>query len=198
MHHPNRNRSAFTLIELMVVIVVIAILLAIGSVVINKMKTRAKRTGTLSQIAQLYTGIESYKAEYGYYPIPQENSQGNFYISKGTDIGTILDDEMRKHFTYDKEKLENDHLLDEYGEPLIYMYTPFTGSNPSFVNISMDGNAATSSTAIQVTHSIFIYSYGADGEISPTTPERNWSDDPTTANTDADEPNADNLYHMDG
>ena len=65
---PERRYMAFTLIELLVVIAVIAILAAlIFPVTIGLKKQRMIKVGQ-TELAQVETAAEAYKAKYGFYP----------------------------------------------------------------------------------------------------------------------------------
>jgi prepilin-type N-terminal cleavage/methylation domain-containing protein len=63
-----RTLPAFTLIELLVVISIIALLAAFTVPVMKQLKRREFINKTQAEMAQLETGIDSYKATYGYYP----------------------------------------------------------------------------------------------------------------------------------
>lgn len=63
------KRKGFTLIELMVVIAIIIILAAIAIPNYLKMTERAKRSRLASDMATLATGLETFKTDWGIYPI---------------------------------------------------------------------------------------------------------------------------------
>ena len=64
----SRKRSAFTLIELLVVITIIVFLIAVLSRVFMKAKNTASVTAALSDIQNLTTVLEVYRADEGFYP----------------------------------------------------------------------------------------------------------------------------------
>jgi prepilin-type N-terminal cleavage/methylation domain-containing protein len=64
---PNNNQG-FTIVELLIVIVVIAILAAISIVAYNGIQTRAKEASALSDINSVHKKIGLYYAENGSYP----------------------------------------------------------------------------------------------------------------------------------
>ncbi|MHC4873989.1 MAG: type II secretion system protein, partial [Planctomycetota bacterium] len=80
------NKKAFSLVELLVVISIIAILAALTFAVMGTSMSKTKDAGSLAIVKSLYTAIEAYKNEVGYYPEPQ----GNYYISNGTSGVKIL------------------------------------------------------------------------------------------------------------
>lgn len=67
-HTMNKNVRGFTIVELLIVIVVIAILAAISVVAYNGIQARARDTTRLQDIENIRKGLELYKAEKGYYP----------------------------------------------------------------------------------------------------------------------------------
>lgn len=64
---PTNNRG-FTIVELLIVIVVIAILAAISIVSYNNIQARAKNTARLTMAENTIKLLELYKATYGEYP----------------------------------------------------------------------------------------------------------------------------------
>lgn len=65
----HRYLSGFTIVELLIVIVVIAILAAVSVVAYTGIQSRAKDTVRQSDIRQVYKLIEAYYAVHGNYPI---------------------------------------------------------------------------------------------------------------------------------
>lgn len=70
-------RQAFTLVELLVVIAVIAVLAALLMPLGASVKRTALINKTKSEMAQVETAIESYKAAYGFYPPDNTNTVNN-------------------------------------------------------------------------------------------------------------------------
>lgn len=64
----HKTRSGFTIVELLIVIVVIAILAAILVVAYNGIQGRSRDATRLQDIANIRKGLELYKAERGSYP----------------------------------------------------------------------------------------------------------------------------------
>lgn len=63
-----RKHDGFTIVELLIVIVVIAILAAISIVSYNGIQTRAKNTSIEQAILTYKKALTSYMIEYGFYP----------------------------------------------------------------------------------------------------------------------------------
>lgn len=63
-----KNNSGFTIVELLIVIVVIAILAAISVVAYNGIQTRANNTARINGAAQAAKTLKAYVATYGTYP----------------------------------------------------------------------------------------------------------------------------------
>lgn len=89
------SRRAFSLLELLVVIAIIALLVGVASPVTIAALNKAKVVKCKQQIASLTMALNSYKAEYGYYPLLKirgevvsydyghgtgENSRGNAFL----------------------------------------------------------------------------------------------------------------------
>lgn len=72
-----KQKNGFTIVELLIVIVVIAILAAITIVAYNGIQTRTKNSSTQAAISQLQRQVEAYAAETGSFP--STGSLGNVY-----------------------------------------------------------------------------------------------------------------------
>jgi prepilin-type N-terminal cleavage/methylation domain-containing protein len=64
-----KNGGGFTIVELLIVIVMIAILAAITIVAYNGIQTRAENTKTVQAVGEYVKIISSYAAAYGNYPV---------------------------------------------------------------------------------------------------------------------------------
>lgn len=64
------NKSGFTIVELLIVIVVIAILAAISIVAYNGIQSRAENTKTANSLAAYAKVVTLYSADQGVYPTP--------------------------------------------------------------------------------------------------------------------------------
>jgi prepilin-type N-terminal cleavage/methylation domain-containing protein len=70
-------KTAFTLIELLIVVAIIAILAAIAVPNFLEAQTRAKVSRVKSDVRALVTATETYLVDYGRYPLPSDED-GNF------------------------------------------------------------------------------------------------------------------------
>ena len=68
--------GAFTLIEILIVMAVLAILAGIGFSVMSGVKERAHRSRTRGELAVIAQSLEHYRAHYGDYPWIEEGSTG--------------------------------------------------------------------------------------------------------------------------
>ena len=62
------NNKGFTLIELLVVIAIIGVLTTIAVISLADVRTKARDTKRTTDLKQIGTALETYFAEYGYYP----------------------------------------------------------------------------------------------------------------------------------
>lgn len=80
------KNHGFTIVELLIVIVVIAILAAITIVAFNGVQQRAKNSAKLSNVESITKLISLYRAEFGVYPITSGN-----YCATPDDLCTNYD-----------------------------------------------------------------------------------------------------------
>lgn len=80
----NKNTSGFTIVELLIVIVVIAILAAISIVAYNGIQNRTHDTAVQADLIQFSKLVSLYHAEQGVYPVTLEQvrTHGPVRISK--------------------------------------------------------------------------------------------------------------------
>lgn len=73
-----KNKSGFTIVELLIVIVVIGILATISIVAYNGIQDRATKARRLSDMSTITKALEVYKAQTGSYPQVVSNSTGGW------------------------------------------------------------------------------------------------------------------------
>jgi len=86
------KKKGFTFIEILVTITIIAILVVIGVISYASVNKRSRDARRKSDIEQIRSALEMYKADFGYYP---DGGSGAFSAIKGyppTDIETALID----------------------------------------------------------------------------------------------------------
>ena len=88
----NKRTNGFTIVELLVVVVVIAILASITIVTYNGINTRAYNTQILSGVQQYYKALEVYRTFHGHYPPTTEEQAGNTAVTL-TCLGTGYPDQ---------------------------------------------------------------------------------------------------------
>ncbi|NCC19614.1 type II secretion system protein [Candidatus Saccharibacteria bacterium] len=77
----NRKAHGFTIVELLIVIVVIAILAAISIAAYTNIQQRAKNTAIINAASQSLKMIQAYIAEYGTYPYSVPSGSGKACIT---------------------------------------------------------------------------------------------------------------------
>ena len=102
-----RKESGFTIVELLVVIVVIAILASISVVSYNGIQQRARDSARDSAVRSLKLALEVYKSDFNQYPIAGANPNSGYLITGLTSslvptyISKIPDDpDTTKHLNY--------------------------------------------------------------------------------------------------
>ena len=94
----NKSKSGFTIVELLIVIVVIAILAAISVVAYTGIQQRARNSIRAQDVATIQKGLELFRAENGRYPIatsPGSNIPAGFtspYVIPGYSYSVATDD----------------------------------------------------------------------------------------------------------
>jgi len=137
-----KPRGGFTLVELLIVMAIIGILAALTIKTMGGMQHAANRKRASSEMAALTTALESYKAEYGNYPLG-DNDQGEgkapgtnnsflrLYLSGATNEEAMEVNPNRKVFmdfhskmgtkTNDQSDIDQP-VLDPFGEPYGYTF----------------------------------------------------------------------------
>lgn len=165
------NKKAFSLVELLVVISIIAVLAGLVFAVMRPAMKSTKDTASINLIKNLYVALETYKNEVGYYPEPQSN----YFISNKSGGGNqiLKDPNFRKYFSLNFDDLDNDTLTDAYGNPIIYIYktpalyttaTPITTTSTNIIFTSPASGRHQIDIPSDMTHEIFIYSCGSDSK----------------------------------
>lgn len=116
---------AFTLIELLIVIAIIAILASLVLAAAGGVQNKGKRSRAESEIAAVAAALESYKADNGDYP---SNSSGSLAL-----VTNLMPSGGGKVYFEFKSKFTNGSgWLDPFGNNYQYIYTngsPYNGTN---------------------------------------------------------------------
>lgn len=80
------TNSAFTIIEVLVVLIIIAILIAIGTVSYHSIQARAKDTTAKEDLAKFGSMMVKYKAENGAYPSSTSSITDAYAVKFDTDV----------------------------------------------------------------------------------------------------------------
>lgn len=83
-----RNSSAFSLVELLVVITILAILSTVAYTSFSGSTDKAKNSKRLEHLGSIETGLQMFYQEKSYYPIPEVNSATNYWGYNGTTPAT--------------------------------------------------------------------------------------------------------------
>lgn len=78
------SRKGFTLVELMVVIVILASLVALGSIAVVQVLRGSENTKRTAFAKTIHSAIMAYKNENGEWPIPDATSYNNSTVTYGT------------------------------------------------------------------------------------------------------------------
>lgn len=79
------KKNGFTIVELLIVIVVIAILAAISLVVYNGVRERAMNTQLLALVDGYEKALRAYKVTHSTYPVPDANDTYNICLGASSD-----------------------------------------------------------------------------------------------------------------
>lgn len=108
-----RNEKGFTMIEMMVVLIIIAVLIGAGikfylGYIENSRVTKAK-----SQISTMQAGLDSYYAENNVYPDPSKNDELlNAGLKPGSAAGTLdATDPWGKNYNYKVNSEKNEYVV---------------------------------------------------------------------------------------
>ena len=79
MKKHTRNTSAFTLIELLMVIAIIGILAGILIPTVGAVKKQANKAASKAQLTSYVNAMQLFKGEYGYFPLVPARATGDSY-----------------------------------------------------------------------------------------------------------------------
>ena len=83
--------TAFTLIEMLVVIAIIAILMGLAFPVFQSVQNSAKRTQAKNDLVQIVTAVNAFYTEYGKYPLPADTTGDEYTYGKANTAKPLFD-----------------------------------------------------------------------------------------------------------
>ena len=146
------NRGGFTIVELLIVIVVVAILAAISIVAYNGIQTRAENTTTINGVAAYAKALALYGADNGQYPSttvypclgsPTANAcsklsgTGGCAYAGATSVNTAFDASIAQYFGGTKPVISNQTMTCAGGEIYRGAYANKNDTNPKVLNLSV-------------------------------------------------------------
>ncbi|HEX5175533.1 MAG TPA: type II secretion system major pseudopilin GspG [Chthoniobacteraceae bacterium] len=107
--HPHRTRSAFTLVEMLLVLVILAVLAAIVIPKFSGRSQQAKETAAKSQISSIELALDAFEVDTGFYP------------AGATGLNALVDQPNNAQ-NWKGPYLKKGIPLDPWGNPYIYTY----------------------------------------------------------------------------
>lgn len=180
LHSTGRCRRAFTLIELLAVILVILVLAAIGMGVAGFVQQRMAVANAKSQIAAMEVALENYKADWGYYPptshlrmsrLGAVEATNNWYLYRA--LSGTCSNCTKTYLRFSSGQIRSNMLIsivsatstgqalniyDPWGKPFNYYCSPTT----PFATASSPGMGFTQGGQVNIM-SFDLFSYGPDG-----------------------------------
>ncbi len=88
--HTSLKQRAFTLVELLTVIAIIAVLMGLLFPAVNGVRDSAKKTQATNDATQLVNAVKAFYTEYGRYPLPTGASGEDFTYDAGNPNQTLI------------------------------------------------------------------------------------------------------------
>ncbi|NQT86642.1 type II secretion system protein [bacterium] len=164
-----QRRHAFTIIELLAVLGVIAILLAIAFPVYTSIRANQRLKRSEGAIAALVGAVEAYKNDWGLYPpadtdLVEDDSRGNralvYFLQKGEDQGGRSAPYLPSLFYNDARRIRDSVLLDEWDRPFIYFDGAAMKLGVSHAYPALRGNPAVSPSTYAEDGDTLYYAFG--------------------------------------
>jgi general secretion pathway protein G len=124
------HRNAFTLIELLLVMVILVVLAAVVVPKFTSRSQQAKNTAAIQQISNFKTAFDAFEVDNGRYPSTEEG-----IAALGANIGNW----QNWHGPY----MENPPLNDPWDHPYIYRFPGTHGTSFDLLSIGADGQEGT-------------------------------------------------------
>ena len=120
-----KNKKGFTIVELLIVIVVIGILATLVIVTFTGIQQKGRNTQRQTDIKAVQGYVESFYAEYGYYPYGEDMTNPAFLAKymKGLDPKALVDPKQKQ------DGSETYTTAAPAAEKYVYSYQPTTSTN---------------------------------------------------------------------
>lgn len=163
---------AFTLVELLAVVVVIAVLAAIALGVAGYVQKRMMTQTARAQLAVLETALDNYKADFGYYPPTRPERCSTSYLAESTNNAILyraLLGQGKQYLTgFPPAQLKTNaltllpNIVDVFGIPFNYYNVPGLAFGVSNNVFGVNSNCGYSVGGQNNITSFDLFSYGLD------------------------------------
>lgn len=166
------NRSGFTLMEIMVVVVIIAVLASVAGPMIGDIINQGKASATRSKMSSLKSAIVTYKNDVGRYPFYGDKNKVSCKSAYSAD--DVLADDANNNVLVNQEvnlgvpaecrkgDATNGYYTDFYGKGGRKWKGPYMDSDPADF---MTDSWGTKIRYHAFDHSLILWSAGPDGEF---------------------------------
>ena len=175
------NKRAFTLIEMLVVVAIIAILLSISFAAFSGAGNSAKKAASKTLIEQIKTALENYSNDFGDYPPSSPRRSKDKGVNDGIEslVKCLMTTEKNGPYLQfnDKQLYDSDsdgafEVIDGWGRPLIYLHNKdyakgqkvsILDENLTAKTVDVKGTKSDKTTQYYSLSSFQIWSCGLDG-----------------------------------
>jgi general secretion pathway protein G len=134
------KKSAFTIVEMMVVLIVIGILMSLSVGVAIKILGEAKKGQAEADITALEAAISRYERDVGSYP--PSGGSGLYYYLEADRSGDTTGWEGA-YIDFDEDRTSGNNYVDPWGTSYQYLNPGSPTRNPDFVDIWSTGSGST-------------------------------------------------------
>ena len=135
------KKTAFTIVEMIVVLIVIGILIGLSTGGAMKILAEAKRGQAEADIAALASAVSRYERDVGSYP--PDSSNGLWYYLEDDRSGDP-DTWNGPYINFDDGRTSGNDYEDPWGNNYLYDCTTLLRNNPNFVDIWSTGGSGAS------------------------------------------------------
>jgi general secretion pathway protein G len=132
------KKNAFTIVEMMVVLIVIGILMSLSVGVAIKILGEAKKGQAEADITALEAAISRYERDVGSYPL---SGSGLYYYLENPARAGDTNGWNGPYINFDEDRTSGNNYLDPWGTS--YQYSNPGSNNTSFVDVWSTGSGST-------------------------------------------------------